>query len=162
MYSLTGLLQSPCSTHCNLLSPPPTRKLLEVIQVPRTDTLTEIYDNQWLSNTQEINRKHSEWGNPLHRTLRICLEGDFPSGPVVKSLCFQCRGHRFNPWLRNSDPTCCVVQQKKKKRICLAINVLWQFQDLLREKYKILVREIKEVLKSWVLGSISSYEDTTQ
>ena len=51
---------------------------------------------------------------------------------------------------------------KKKKRICLAINVLWQFQDLLREKYKILVREIKEVLKSWVLGSISSYEDTTQ
>ena len=51
---------------------------------------------------------------------------------------------------------------KKKKKKCLEINILWQFQDLLKEKYKILVREIKEVLKSWVLGSISSYEDTTQ
>ena len=50
----------------------------------------------------------------------------------------------------------------KKKKKCLEINILWQFQDLLKEKYKILVREIKEVLKSWVLGSISSYEDTTQ
>ena len=27
--------------------------------------------------------------------------GDFPSGPVVKFLHFQCRGHGFNPWLRN-------------------------------------------------------------
>ena len=51
---------------------------------------------------------------------------------------------------------------KKKKKKCLEINILWQFQDLLKEKYKILAREIKEVLKSWVLGSISSYEDTTQ
>ena len=53
-------------------------------------------------------------------------------------------------------------KKKKKKKKCLEINILWQFQDLLKEKYKILVREIKEVLKSWVLGSISSYEDTTQ
>ena len=35
---------------------------------------------------------------------------------VIKTLCFQYRGHRFNPWLRNCDPTCCVVWAKKKKR----------------------------------------------
>ena len=26
---------------------------------------------------------------------------DFPCGPVVKTLCFHCRGHRFDPWLGN-------------------------------------------------------------
>ena len=26
---------------------------------------------------------------------------DFPGGPVVKTLCFLCREHRFDPWLRN-------------------------------------------------------------
>ena len=56
----------------------------------------------------------------------------------------------------------CGTAKKKKKKKSLEINILWQFQDLLKEKYKILAREIKEVLKSWVLGSISSYEDTTQ
>ena len=26
---------------------------------------------------------------------------DFPGGPVVKTLCFQCRGHGFDPWSGN-------------------------------------------------------------
>ena len=26
---------------------------------------------------------------------------DFPGGPVVKTLCFHCRGHKFDPWSRN-------------------------------------------------------------
>ena len=26
---------------------------------------------------------------------------DFPGGPVVKTLCFHCRGLGFNPWLGN-------------------------------------------------------------
>ena len=25
----------------------------------------------------------------------------YTGGPVVKTPCFQCRGHRFNPWLGN-------------------------------------------------------------
>ena len=29
----------------------------------------------------------------------LCL--DFPGSPVVKILCFQCRGHGFNPYLEN-------------------------------------------------------------
>ena len=31
---------------------------------------------------------------------------DFPGGPVVKVLCFQCRGRGFDPRLGNEDPTC--------------------------------------------------------
>lgn len=23
---------------------------------------------------------------------------DFPSGPIVKTLCFQCKEHRLDPW----------------------------------------------------------------
>ena len=26
---------------------------------------------------------------------------DFPGGPVAKTLCSQCRGPRFDPWLGN-------------------------------------------------------------
>ena len=29
---------------------------------------------------------------------------------MVKILWFQCRGHMFDPWSRNSDPTSCAVQ----------------------------------------------------
>ena len=36
---------------------------------------------------------------------------DFPGGPVLKTLCFYCKGLRFNPWPGNSDPTCCVCIQ---------------------------------------------------
>ena len=29
------------------------------------------------------------------------LSRDFPGGPVVKTPCFHCRGHWFDPWLGN-------------------------------------------------------------
>ena len=44
------------------------------------------------------------------------MKWDFPSGPVVKTLCFQGRGHRFNPWMRNREPTCCEVRSESKKK----------------------------------------------
>ena len=31
---------------------------------------------------------------------------DFSSGPVVGTLCFQCRGREFNPSSRSEDFTC--------------------------------------------------------
>ena len=34
--------------------------------------------------------------------LNIQVWGDFPGGPVVKTLYFQYRGHGFDPWLGNS------------------------------------------------------------
>ena len=27
-------------------------------------------------------------------------KGEFPSGPVIQTLCFPCRGHGFDSWLR--------------------------------------------------------------
>ena len=34
--------------------------------------------------------------------LGYCLNmRDFTGSPVVKTLHFQCRGHRFHPWLGN-------------------------------------------------------------
>ena len=39
---------------------------------------------------------------------------DFPGRPVVKTWCLQCRGHRFDPWLENWNPTSYMVWKKKK------------------------------------------------
>ena len=39
---------------------------------------------------------------------------DFPGSPVAKTPSFQYRGCGFDPWLRNQDPTCHVVQSKNK------------------------------------------------
>ena len=41
-------------------------------------------------------------------------ERNFPGGPVVKTSYFQCRGCRFNPWLGNQDPACCILEPKIK------------------------------------------------
>ena len=41
--------------------------------------------------------------------------GDFPGGRVVKTLCCQRRGHGFEPWSGNKDPTSHLVQSEKKK-----------------------------------------------
>ena len=42
----------------------------------------------------------------LSRQIRFLnlKKGDFPGGPVAKTLHNQCRGHRFNPWSGNEIP----------------------------------------------------------
>ena len=42
---------------------------------------------------------------------------EFPGVPVVRTLWFYCRGHEFNPWLGNEDPTNYVAWPKKKKNV---------------------------------------------
>ena len=37
-------------------------------------------------------------------------------GPVVKNLCFRCRGYGHDPWPERQGPACCVVRPKKKKK----------------------------------------------
>ena len=37
---------------------------------------------------------------------------DFPSGPVVRTLCFHCRRCQFDPWLASQGPTCHVAWPK--------------------------------------------------
>ena len=38
-------------------------------------------------------------GLSMDRSSRKKINRDFPGGPVVKTLCFQCQGHGFDPWL---------------------------------------------------------------
>ena len=40
-------------------------------------------------------------GQLLSLLYLICFLGDFPGGQGVKTLHFQCRGHRFDPWSGN-------------------------------------------------------------
>ena len=54
------------------------------------------------------------------REMRVKTKrGEFPGGTLVKILCFHYRGHRFDPWSENQDPTCPALQpnerEKKKK-----------------------------------------------
>ena len=59
------------------------------------------------------------------RIARRCIKkmpsGGFPGGPVVRALSFHCRGHWFDPWSGNSDPTSRAVRPKRKKKRCLVI-----------------------------------------
>ena len=54
---------------------------------------------------------------------------DFLSGPVVKTPCFQCRGHRFDPWLGNQDSSChrWGLTKKRKESIynCSLCRRVW-------------------------------------
>ena len=48
--------------------------------------------------------------------MKFPLERDFSGGPVVKTLCFHCRGCGFDPWSGNWDPACCTAQPKRKRK----------------------------------------------
>ena len=51
-----------------------------------------------------------------------CLDWDFPGGPVVKTLCFHCRGRGFDPWLGKFRMPHSVAKKKKKKKNVLTIS----------------------------------------
>ena len=41
---------------------------------------------------------------------------DFPGGPLVKTLCFQCKGRKLDPWLGNCRGMW--QKQKHKRNMC--------------------------------------------
>ena len=43
-------------------------------------------------------------------------EWDFPGGPVVRTLCFHCRGPRFDPWVGAKILPATQHGQKRKKK----------------------------------------------
>ena len=51
-----------------------------------------------LEDAEEIKKRQKEYMEELYKKY---LNGDFPGGPVVKTQCSQCRGHRFDPPSRN-------------------------------------------------------------
>ena len=56
-----------------------------------------------------------------HFCLGGGLQGDFPGGPVVKTLYFHCRGHGFDPWWGTKIPHAPQYSRKKKR--------LWKFYN---------------------------------
>ena len=40
-------------------------------------------------------------GSLTNKNYHLKIMWEFSGGPVVKTLRFHCRGHRFNPWLEN-------------------------------------------------------------
>ena len=66
---------------------------------------------------------------------------EFPGGPVVKTLHFHCKGHRFDPWLGNKNPKCHQVRPKNmyvystlKKIPCTLKTPVLDFSPLLSKK----------------------------
>ena len=53
-------------------------------------------------------KTHSHW-------LKKHEVGGFPGCPVVRTPRIHSRGHGFDPWSGNKDPTCPVLWPKKKK-----------------------------------------------
>ena len=45
--------------------------------------------------------------------------GGFHGGPMVKTPHFPCKGHKFDPWLGNLNPTCCTAKKKIKGMVIL-------------------------------------------
>jgi len=59
---------------------------------------------------------------------------DFPGGPVVKTPFSQGRRHGFDPRSGNQDPTCCMVQPKKRKKRTNPSEVFLGYQENERSK----------------------------
>ena len=49
--------------------------------------MENVYNQQIIYKASAIQSKQKDW--------------EFPDGPVVRTPCFHCRGHGFNPWLGN-------------------------------------------------------------
>ena len=49
---------------------------------------------------------------------------DFPAGPVVKTLSSQCRGPKVRFLVREIDPTCCQINELKKKESNYVCHIL--------------------------------------
>ena len=47
-----------------------------------------------------IETEVQKWKETYTRSLQRFVKNEIPGGSVVKPLCFQCRGHGFDPCLR--------------------------------------------------------------
>ena len=66
-----------------------------------------------------------------------CRCRDFPGGPVVKTPCSQCRGHRFDSPIRELDSTChngvarkIINKTPKKKKCRCTLDASWKMSRI--------------------------------
>ena len=113
----------------------------------------------WLSDWIELIsvqfHKRPEDKAKLSYPLPLRSWWDFPGSPVVKILCFQCRGHGFDSWLGNKDPTCCMAQPKEKKMNKITIRIIkYFFKEITWKKEEAgRKRWTRWETGSWALGA---------
>ena len=98
---------------------------MELVQLTITLGKGYIYQLEMLGFYFASTVADSFWGHALgHQPLFFFFQPlqlkkkkswDVPGGPVVKTLHFHCRGHRFDPWSGDCDPICCTLWPKTKK-----------------------------------------------
>ena len=54
-----------------------------------------------------------------HHKVKDLYSGDFPGGSVVKTLCFHCRGHGFDPWWGDLNILCGIAKKIFFNSVCL-------------------------------------------
>ena len=85
----------------------------------------------WGENTMWGWRPRSEWLICKPRNTKDCQQhqnlkgrhGEFPGGSVVRTLCFYCRGHGFNPLVKERHR-----QKKKRGGECMELILPWRLQ----------------------------------
>ena len=60
--------------------------------------------NSGLSALQADSLPSEPPGNPLQSLIKYQFHEDFPGSPLIKTLCFQCKGLRFNSFLGTKIP----------------------------------------------------------
>lgn len=63
--------------------------------------------------TEMGGRGQQEWAKIVKSEtakVKILDSRELPGRPLVKTPSAQCRGHKFDPWLGNKDPSCCLAQ----------------------------------------------------
>ena len=59
----------------------------------------------WCAAVHGVSESETRFSDPTTVTIKL-LEGGLPWWSSGQESTFQCRGHRFDPWLGNWDPTC--------------------------------------------------------
>ena len=101
---------SPCATTTEPVLPSPWATITEA-HMPRTHAL------QW--EARRVAPTHLQLEKALTEEqccLYIYISMKKGRGnSLVRTLCFHCKGHRFDSWLGKKDPTCCAMWKKIKR-----------------------------------------------
>ena len=82
-----------------------------------------------------------------HHRVKDLYSGDFPGGSVVKTLCFHCRGHGFDPWWGDLNMLCGTA-----KKIFLILLVYSKHKEL----HPPQINHNRQTLFSWASKSLQT------
>ena len=106
------------------------KTLTQKVQKKKTDKSDYItFLKRKFYITLQILQKMVRTSEPMVHSKRNtkALIWEFPGCPVVRTLSFHCREHRFDPWSGNQDPAC---QSGEAKTIIIIIIIITVFSLL--------------------------------